>query len=377
MNNFPTKRVLKAAAIMAGILSFAYFISQFLSFVAVLDVSLWSNAFTNLLLSMLFGFVILFIAAGAFCTVIWFPVNWWRKRHPSATAIASDENQGETAAEIANIARPSGEQFKYTISLFLGGLGAFSYLLYLVGRTYYDSYLSSLGVPKGIVNYRLDDYVYFGAQIDTLIIAATFTAILVGFLMFWFRRREIPHRRYAKGDFLLGLGLVVCYSLVLAFFAFVEVFRSDLDNVPAVILGILMACAGTAIFLIIILSDEGLLSRINKGKITRNIFVASVIITILVFPYMSAKAWGAFKGIGVKLTTFPQVELCATRQVIDGIQWQPTGNDTFRSAENLYLIVRTDDYLVLKVAARPNDVYIVRLTDVLSIRVSGSSRGAR
>jgi MFS family permease len=375
MSNFPTKRVLKAAAIMAGILSFAYFISLFLSVVAILDVSLWSSAFANLLISAFFGFVMLFIAFGVLSIVIWFPVKWWRKKHPAATAIAPDKDSGEMTAEKAGVS-PS-EQFRYTISLFFGGLSAFLYLLYLVGRTYYESYLSSLGVPKGIVNYRLDDYVYFGAQIDRLVIVVTFTAILIGFLMFWFRRREMTHRGYKRWDFLIGLGYFLIFTLILAFFAFVTVSRSDLDNVPAVIFGILMACLGTSILLIIVLYDEGILSRITKGEIIRKIFVASVVTTLLVFPYMSAKAWGAFKGITAKLNTFPQVELCATQKVIDGIQWQPTGNDSFRSAEELYLIARTDDYLILKVAARPNDVYIVKFTDVLSTRVFDSSKKVR
>jgi magnesium-transporting ATPase (P-type) len=203
MSNFPTKRVLKVAAIMAGIMSFAYFISQFLSVVAILDVSLWSSAFMNLLISSFFVFVMLFIAFCVLSIVIWFPMKWWRNKHPAATAIAPDVDSGGPTAERIDVVRSPGEQFRYTTSLFFGGLSAFLYLLYLVGRTYYDSYLSSLGVPKGIVNYRLDDYVYFGAQIDRLAIAATFTAILIGFLMFLFRRHDMPHRGYNRWNFLL------------------------------------------------------------------------------------------------------------------------------------------------------------------------------
>jgi len=376
VKNFPARRLLKGAAIISGFFSFAFFISQFLTVAAILDVSLWNNAFANLAFITITNFIVLFAASFVLLTVIWFPVNWWRKRHPIATASTPIEDHGETAVETANIVGSPFDRLRY-VTLFIGGLSAFLYLLYLVGRTYYDSYLSGLGVPKGIVNYRLDDYVYFGAQIDTLIIAATFTVILIEFIMFWFRKNELANRGYNGWDFWLGLGYLVYFILILSFFAFVTVFRSDLDNVPAVIIAILMACAGTAIFLITILQEKSILLRIARGKFTRKIFVASVIITILVFPYMSAKAWGSFKGITAKINTFPQIELCATRQLIDSIQWQPTGNGTFRSTENLYLLIRTDDYLILKSATRPNDVYVVKLTDILSTKVSSPFKGVK
>jgi hypothetical protein len=318
VKNFPARRLLIGAAVISGFLSFAYFISQFLTIAAVLDVSLWNSAFANLALITIINFVVLFAASFVLLIVIWFPVNWWRTRHPVATKPAPVEDLGDVAVIATNNTGSRDYRFKYE-TLFIAGLSAFLYLLYLVGRTYYDSYLSGLGVPKGIVDYRLDDYIYFGAQIDTLIIAVTFTVILIEFIMFWFQKNELANTRYSRWDFWVGLVYLVYFIIILSFFAFVTVFRSDLDNVPAVILIILMACAGTAIFLIILLQDKSILSRVARGKITRKIFVASVIITILVFPYMSAKAWGSFKGITAKLNSFPQVELCATRQVIDNI----------------------------------------------------------
>lgn len=375
MKNFPARRILKGAAVISGFFSFAYFISQFLTVAAILDVSLWNSVFANLALITIINFVVLFAASFVLLMVIWLPVNWWRKRYPAATAIPVEDHR-ENAVSVSNIIGSPGYRFKYE-TLFIAGLSAFLYLLYLVGRTYYASYLLCLGVPKGIVDYRLDDYVYFGAQIDTLIIVATYTVILIEFIMFWFRKNELANTRYSRWDFWVGFVYLVYFILILSFFAFITVFRSDLDNVPTVILAILMACAGTAIFSIILLQDKGILLRIAKGTLTRNIFVASVIITILVFPYMSAKAWGSFKGITAKIDTFPQVELCATRQVIDGIQWQPTGNGTFRSTENLYLLIKTDDCLILKSATRSNDIYVVKLTDILSAKVSAPFKGVK
>lgn len=256
-----------------------------------------------------------------------------------------------------------------------GGLGAFIYLLYFVGRTSFDAYLSILGIPTGVMNYDFTDYAYFGAQIDNLVIALLFTSIVVGLLSYLFpteaSRSIMPHR---KGDLILGLGYLIYFAAALAALAWFILFAPSEVVEPAIFMGILVACMLSVGFSILILYDRALLSRIKAGKIISKLFVAAIAATLICFPYMSATAWGTYKGFVIPFAPdrFPVVELHAVYPLIDGITWEVAGNGSFRNAEELRLVLTNDKYLILKATTDPSSVYIVEIEDVLSAKVIGS-----
>lgn len=263
---------------------------------------------------------------------------------------------------------------RHFVALIVGGLTALIYLLYFVGRTYSDAYLSALKIPAGIMNYSLEDYAYFGARIDNLIITLLFTSIVVGFLLYLFPlQTSAPVKSYRKSDLIVGLGYFIYFAAILAGMVVFIVFAPSKRAAPPLVFGILMACTVTVGCSILLLYDTAIASRIKRGKIISKLFVTGIAITLICFPYMSANAWGTFKGI-IKSDRYPLVELHATYQVIDDVRWEVVTDNSLRTAEDLHLILSNDKYLILKSGAEPSNVYIVRLEDILSTKIIGSQK---
>jgi hypothetical protein len=63
------------------------------------------------------------------------------------------------------------------------------------------------------------------------------------------------------------------------------------------------------------------------------------------------------------------VILYASKEMISNIKWTSTDNVTFSTDQGLYLIMKTSDYIFLKADNELGEIYIIRLNDILSIKV--------
>ncbi len=373
------KRILKASAIGAALIFALSFIPQFLLLLLHIDRPEFGKALANLALAGAFMFIFGFIALVILCYILVVIAKIWRRYHPR---VSVNDNQGppteaippalgQDSGPIGVSKVPSARRYFYLLT---GGISGFIYILYYVGRAYCEGFYLSVGVPKSFINFELHDYIFFGAQVDTILITGAFTAVLVGLLMTRFFPRteqsKLVDSFINRSSVVLALGYLVLYDLALVLFAYFQIYRPDLVVEPPFVISILMTCMVTLGILIVILYfDKDGLSRIRNGKIKRSIFITAAIVTLLFSPYMSGEAWGAYKGQIVKLTGFPQVELYANRELTDGIKWVPIDNVTYKSDQELYLIVKTTEYVILKTSDNSSAVYVLNPSDILSTKI--------
>lgn len=305
----------------------------------------------------------------------------WRKHHrrPPANGTQAEEPPVAAPAPVvppsvgATISAAPPPPFTRTHLLTLiGGISGLAYLMYYVGRAYYDGFFRSLGVPAGFVHFELQDYMYSGAQVDTIFITGAFTAVLVGLLMTrsWTAEQNTPSSDWiVRVTAVGGTIYLVWNALMLALFWYWWIFRPDLIIETPVVLGILLTSIMIlAILIMLLYFDRATFSQIRSGKVKSRIFTAAAVITLLFTPYMTGQAWGAYKAQITNPSDFPQVELYADRKLIDGIEWLPVGNATYRS-QQLSLIARTSDYIFLRASNTTGTVYVLRPSDILSIEL--------
>lgn len=366
------KPVLKASAIVAALISMLVFIPNFLQIFVFLDPKLWGNSINQLSLITLCAFILIFLAFVLVLTIVRWLWLQWRKKHPVKTASANGvkalvtpdhlESSPQTCTNINN-------SFTSILISVLSIISGVVYSLYFVGRTYTDNYYSQLGIPSSFMNYSQQDYAYFGARIDTLIITFVYLLILIGFLRYWFTQQQL-NPDYRKLDFIYSVFYLSLYSLLLLFLAFIYIFNPNLAKEPALIIAAIVATMITAGAQIMILFlDHGVLNRIRKGKVVSAIFIITIIVSLLFFPFISAKAWGLYMGFlksKAPISNYPIVELHTTHKIIDKIDWYSSDNISYTNADTLYLVLNNDNYLILKAATRPNDIFVIKTEDVLS-----------
>jgi hypothetical protein len=359
------------SAILAAIIFFLGFIPQFLLLLLNIDNPLFSKALANLAIGGLGAFIICFIALVIILSISVIIVTVWRLYHPGKTKVVGGKLAEPKPSSSGPLPEVSPVRTLNTRSIIaIGGISGFIYFMYYIGRAYSDGYSAVLGVPSSLIHYEIQDYVYFGAQIETIWITLMFTAILIGFLVTWFRRYPIEDKPHARWATVGILAYLVLYGLALLLFAMYQIFRPDLVVEKAFVVTILTTCIFLFGAIIMVLYfDPDTFARIRIGKIKTKIFITVAIITLLIAPYMSGKAWGAFKGQIVNINDFPNVEIYTTRQIIDGINWVSVDSVTFRSASSLHLILKTAEYVVLKAGGDDNSVYVLKQSDILSIKI--------
>jgi hypothetical protein len=375
------KSIIKRGLLVSAILVLVVYIPQFFILLLNIDHPDFNEAFANLIvfgINSFFGlFVVIFLLLCILVTI----VTIWRKYHPrvitkdNAIMATTEKTQStEPPAQPAmaeQVSSPYGQYFY----MFVSGISGFVYLMYYVGRAYFEGFFSSIGVPKDLISFQLHDYAYSGAQIDTILITGAFTAVLVGLLMNWFRKHidlKRPNIKIEVGFVLIYLCL---YSVLLIIFAFLQIFRLDLIIEIPVVMSVLMTCLVTLTLLILVLYfDQVILSNIWNSKIKRNIFIVAAIITLLCSPYMGGKAWGAYKGQIAKITDFPAIELYTNKVLTDEINWITVDNVTFKSNQELHLVLKTNDYIFVKTTDKTSPVYVLNTLDVLSTKVLYSEK---
>jgi hypothetical protein len=254
-----------------------------------------------------------------------------------------------------------------------GGLTAFTYLLYFVGRTYSQAYFAALNVPSGIMNYSFVDYAYTGAQWYNLVIVLLFTSVVIGLLLFQFVPSLTNSReRVPIGDKIFGFGYFVYFVLILIFSAVILLF----SQLPKAIVALLSVFSlGTACWFLLILSEKKLASYIKRGKVKSRTFIVATVAIIILFPYTCSTTWGTFSGV-LELDKnphgYPLIELTSSQQLIDGIKWSNTSdNSSYKTDEQLELITSNYKYIVLKSTSQSSSVYVVKMEDILSMTVIG------
>lgn len=256
----------------------------------------------------------------------------------------------------------------------LSGVTAFGYLLYLTGRSYSAAYYSTIGVPNSIVNFDFWDYIYFGTKDFKFLIPLAFAVMFAGFILYLTESTpsyyDDPYPRFQYGFIMFYL---VLYAGMLPIFVAYTWLNPTLRTDPAYSFTAIMLCVVTSGFSLMILFDKKLLVRIKDGRIISQLFPWLIVIVLIFFPHTFADAWGRVEGMMAK-DSQPLVELYAPYQVIDGIQWEPTSTNSFRTVDDLRLLFSNQQYLVVEPVTDGNSSYVVPIDDILSIKIVDSNR---
>lgn len=368
------KGILRGCAIIALVLTALGFIPQFFSLLVNIDNPKFSIALANLILygvitfiSIIIGLIILLIIFAVTLTI-------WRKFNPRSIKDKKETTVKEIlppAKTPPTVTMPSSNFWanRRVLYMSISGISGLLYIMYYVGRAYYEGYFAALGIPKDFMSYQIYDYIYFGAQIDTILITVVFTAILLKLLTTWFYV-SVQSRPYSKNAVIFINVYLVIYAVILLCCVFLQIFRPELIIQKPLIMGILMTCIILLTLLVMVLYfDEDSFSHIRNTKTLRGIFIATAIITLLFSPYMSGKAWGVLRGETIRINDFPQVELYTNKILDDSIQWASADNITFRSDQKLYLVMKTSEYEFIKSTDNTSSVYVFSVSDILSTKI--------
>ena len=378
------KDILKRSVLVSAILVLVVCIPQFFILLLNIDNPGFINAFATLVV---FGFSsIIWLCIGfiiLLCIIITI-ITIWRKCHhivvPQSEPKMVDKQILPPNFPPATPTAQSSNSWPVRRILYMSisGISGFLYIMYYVGRAYCEGFFSSWGIPKDLISFQFYDYIYYGAQIDTILITVIFTAILLKLLITWFFQNPEQTKPYNKYGVMLVYGYLILYSVILLCCVFLQIFRSDLVIQKPLFMGILITCIVLLSFLVMILYfDQDLFSHIRSANIKKNIFIATVVITLLFSPYMSGKAWGAFKAQITEITNFPAVELYANRELIYGIEWIPVDNSTYKTNQELYLIMKTSEYIFVKTSGNTSPVYMFKPSDILSTKILYSENSTR
>jgi hypothetical protein len=374
--------IIKKCLLISAILVLFVCIPTFFTLLLNIDNPDFNKAFSNLILFGIISLISLFVVI-FLILCLWEILKTARSKYISPKKKVVKQKKLEegkvtpkqipisTSVKTTNILH-SKQYFLTSI----GGITWLVYILYYVGRAYTEGYFTPLGIPKDCISYQLQDYVYYGAQIDTILITIIFTLILGKLLMTWFSPPTGEIRPYNKYADIFVLGYLCLYSVgLICFGVFIQIFRPDLVIKTPIIIGILMFCILLlSLLVMVIYFDSDMFSHIRTTKVKRSIFIITAIITLLFSPYMSGLSWGAFKGQTTKLANFPKVELYSNRELIDEIPWVPVDNTTYKSNQELHLILKTNDFLFVKTTDDTSPVYMFKPSDVLSIKVLYSEK---
>lgn len=254
-------------------------------------------------------------------------------------------------------------------AIILSGITVFSYLLYLVGRAYWEAYFSVLNIPIGILNYGLIDYVFIGARPDNLIMVLLYASLIVGLLLFlYFKQFTNSRRRVRAGSRIFGFGYFVYFVFGAIYTAILILFAIAPNKV--VLGAVFPFILFPAIWFWLIFIEKDLLSWIKRK--CKKIFVVATIIYLIFFPYLCGTCWGALRGsfeldknpFGYKL-----VELYSTSKIISDIEWEKTADNYYKTTKDLQLLFSNDKYLILRTSDNATAIHIVKIDDILSFNV--------
>jgi hypothetical protein len=254
----------------------------------------------------------------------------------------------------------------------------FVYFLFFIGRAYSEAYLKILGIPASSVKYELSDYAYFGAQLDTLLITVVFTAIFVC-LVWYFRTETDGSNKYKKSELALIISYLPYSVIVLIVSSAIFIFNKSVINQPAAVIMAIMTTIIPAGLIIITLTERDIVKRIKRGRILSPLFVASIAITLIFFPYLSSSGWGAFKAYTspykeLNLSSNTVVEIYASHPLSSDLKWDTTEDNVYVTTDELFLILENDSNLFIKTSLntklKESKTYIISTADIISYSIS-------
>lgn len=262
---------------------------------------------------------------------------------------------------------------KYSVITFLSAIPVFVYFLFFVGRVYSEAYLRQLGIPFGLVNYDFIDYVYFGAHMDTLFIALTFTSILMG-LVWYVSLATLAEEKYRKADLILSMVFLPYWVVGLTVVALITIFNPDIILEPAMILFVMLTSIASAGFILLLLTDKGLIGRIKRGKHLSRLFMFAVILTLICFPYMFSSVWASFKAYvfpykDIGLSSETLIEMTVNYPLVEDINWEAIEGGLYNNVDRLYLVLSHKGNLFVKTDLRDMKTYIIKSEDLVSYQV--------
>ena len=260
----------------------------------------------------------------------------------------------------------------------LAGVPALGYLLYLTGRAYSAAYYSTLGVPDLLLNFGFWDHIYFGTEGVRFLIPLAFAAMFVGLVLYltesspWYYDDPLPRWQY---------GLVVIYfvfyaAMLPAFIAYTWLISPALRSEAAYSFTAVMVAVLAAGWSLMVLWDKKMIAGVRDGRIMSRLFPWLIAVVLIFFPHTLADAAGKVAGFMAQ-DSHPLVELYAQQQVVDGISWEPTGADSYRTVDDLYLLFSTQQYLIVQQASDRIGSYVIPVDSILFIKIVGPGRGAR
>ena len=196
--------------------------------------------------------------------------------------------------------------------------------------------------------------------------------MFVGFLLYLTEpRRTDSAEHYSRAEFAMVFFYFVLFVVVLLGFVIQAWLNPALKTSLGYAASGVLICLLTTSFSVYLLFTRTLSARIKRGKFISQVFFVAIVIALVLFPHISADAWGRSEGIMAK-DNYPLVELYAPYQAIDDIQWELTTTNSFWTVDSLYLLYSNQQCLAVQSVVDGSSVYIVPIHDILSIKVVAS-----
>jgi hypothetical protein len=377
------KRLLKTSALAAAAFTIIAVLPYLLLLLLRPDSPQFSQTFKSLALIWVIGFTELFLFFFILFSLvisIATTIKYFRNKNKE-TEVTENKSNIDTPETIlvnkaetnTNLHSPT-KQLISKINLFkiLGGISGFLYLMYYIGRAYAVGTFQSLNIPTSFMKFELQDYIFFGAQVDTMFITVMFLAVLVGLPVFGLIRHDVQILKNTfstKFSLILMLFYFTWFNVIVLLLVYWQIFRPDFMTEKPVIMTALLSCIVTLGFLITtIFFDKETYVRITNGKIKSKLFFTGTAITLLFCPYILGQAWGAFKSQTTFSATTLKFEIVADSVLTDDFIWISTSDGGYKPNQALRLLAKTSEFAFFATSENETVVYAFRLSNILSIK---------
>jgi len=277
------------------------------------------------------------------------------------------------------------------IATLIGAVTLFGYLLYFVGRRYLDGYYNALGLPSDSLHFETTDYLYQGIQLPLLVTIITFFAFGMKILPIIIDcyTKSIPK---GTSDNSIWRKLIDSFNGKEKNKVIVPFFITLCFFIELIVLGVLystglidensVAFAVVTLLLTIAVGGSGLLAVFDKNFMELifqslwrvRIFTTLSLVVIILLPYLSSYAWGAYVGfLDVSPTKidreFASVELSADKPVVEEFKWQMSSDNIYQTTDTLYLMIMNDELLYIRPTGNETKTIIVPITNLISFTV--------
>jgi hypothetical protein len=273
-----------------------------------------------------------------------------------------------------------------------GVITLLSYLLYFVGRRYLEGYYGALGLPANSLHFETTDYLYQSIQLPLLIIIIVFFTLGMKILPII---RDCYIKSIPKGtnDKSIWIKLIDSFKgkeenkAVLPFFITILFFISltilgvlystgliDKNSAAFAVVTLISTIAGGGAGLLAVF-DESFIELIFKSVWRARIFTTLSLIVIILIPYLSSYAGGAYMGfLDISPAQidrkFSSIELSADNPIVEEFKWQMSSNNIYQTTDTLYLLTMNNELLYIRLTGNETKTVVVPIANLISFTVT-------